>query len=302
MIHWGIIGYGNIARRFRASLNNSQRGKLVAIASHSYTDKDEVKIYRDYLSLLEDEQVDAVYVALPHKDHAPISKLALHYGKAVLCEKPASLDLPSLKEVVALSQSKNLLYMEALKTRFIPAIDALKKLLKDVKIYIITASFCDNEVYRNDSYIYDPIQGGAIYDVASYPLGFCLDFVNSEVVDIQTEKNEFDMYFKTKLVLADGSYLIVEGAKDRSKPRVAIIECELGTIEVPMFNRPDSFLLNNKAFHYPLEGDDMSYEIEAFHDSYLKKEFQHYRMTHRDSLDIMGIIETMKREHYENQD
>ena len=71
MIKWGIIGAGHIAQRFAKSLIHSNQGKLYAVASHTDTKlglfKEEypgISTYTDYMQLLEDENVDAVYIAL----------------------------------------------------------------------------------------------------------------------------------------------------------------------------------------------------------------------------------------------
>ena len=94
MIHWGIIGAGNIARRFIKGLSYSQNGKLYAVASHTATKRAELKAlypeivtYDDYEQLLDDPQVDAVYIAIWHKEHYEGARRAILKHKAVLCEK-----------------------------------------------------------------------------------------------------------------------------------------------------------------------------------------------------------------------
>lgn len=103
MIKWGIIGAGHIAQRFAKSLIHSNQGKLYAVASHTDTKlglfKEEypgISTYTDYMQLLEDENVDVVYIALRHKDHYKWSKEALLHKKAVLCEKPATLTVEEI--------------------------------------------------------------------------------------------------------------------------------------------------------------------------------------------------------------
>ena len=98
MIQGGILGIGNIAKRFIKSLEMSVKGQLYAAASYTESKCEEflnehpdVKVYHDYEDLLNDENVDAVYLAMRHIDHYRWAKRALQHHKAVLCEKPATL-------------------------------------------------------------------------------------------------------------------------------------------------------------------------------------------------------------------
>lgn len=84
MVKWGILGAGNIAARFIESLFHSQEGELYAVASFTeekrnyYKEKfPEIQVYKDYFELLDDPQVDAIYIATRHKDHYRWAKEAL---------------------------------------------------------------------------------------------------------------------------------------------------------------------------------------------------------------------------------
>ena len=98
MVKFGIIGAGNIAHRFAKSLASHPDGELVAISARNeekgraFAKEFSVQaVYPDGAALLEDADVDAVYIALPHGLHAEWSVRAIRAGKAVLCEKPAAL-------------------------------------------------------------------------------------------------------------------------------------------------------------------------------------------------------------------
>lgn len=138
MIKWGIIGAGHIAQRFAKSLIHSDQGKLYAIASHTDTKLDlfkeeypEISTYTDYMQILEDKNVDVVYIALRHKDHYKWAKEALLNKKAVLCEKPATLSVEEMIDLKKLSIENQSFFMEGIKTRFIPVIQELKRLLDE---------------------------------------------------------------------------------------------------------------------------------------------------------------------------
>ena len=90
-MNFGIIGYGNIARKFVKSITYTSGGKVHAIASHSLDENDSylqnhplVKLYRDYEELLKDEDIEAVYIAVPHYEHKKWIIEAIKHHKAVL--------------------------------------------------------------------------------------------------------------------------------------------------------------------------------------------------------------------------
>ena len=93
-MNFGIIGYGNIARKFVRSITYTSGGRVHAIASHSLDENDRylqshplVKLYRDYGELLKDDDIEAVYIAVPHYEHKKWIIEAIKHHKAVLCEK-----------------------------------------------------------------------------------------------------------------------------------------------------------------------------------------------------------------------
>ena len=105
-MNFGIIGYGNIARKFVKSITYTSGGKVHAIASHSLDENDSylqshplVKLYRDYEELLKDEDIEAVYIAVPHYEHKKWIIEAIKHHKAVLCEKPLVLKSEDIDEI-----------------------------------------------------------------------------------------------------------------------------------------------------------------------------------------------------------
>ena len=107
-IRWGILGTGNIAHQFARGLADTPDATLVAVGSRSIdtanTFADEFDIERrhpTYEELADDDGVDAVYVATPHPFHRDNSILLLEHGKAVICEKPFTINSREAEEVMA---------------------------------------------------------------------------------------------------------------------------------------------------------------------------------------------------------
>ena len=177
-MNWGIIGFGRIARKFVESSRYLKDHKIVAIGSKSLSKDDplfiensQVKIYRDYNELLEDENIDAVYIALPHKFHYEWVIKALNHHKAVLCEKPAVLSKNEMLAIKEAALKNQTFFLEALKTKMNVGLFHLKKDLPLIgNIKSVEANFCSNclSLRGTDSFLYDPKQGGALNDAVSY--------------------------------------------------------------------------------------------------------------------------------------
>ena len=145
---------------------------LYAIASYTAKKREEfvhehpdVIAYDDYHALLDDKNIDAVYIAMRHNDHYQWAKEALMKGKAVLCEKPATLSLNQTQELCYLAIQNHTFFMEAMKTRFIPLIDDIKKELDSGvigDILNIETYFCSDVPYQPQHYLFDEKQGGAL--------------------------------------------------------------------------------------------------------------------------------------------
>lgn len=314
MIRWGIIGLGNIALRFAKSLSYSNEGKLYAIASRTKEKRDEFydkynceKVYENYNELLRDEEVDAIYIALPHGFHKHWSIEALRHKKAVLCEKPVGINSEEMKEIKKEAVLNNTFFMEAMKTRFIPIISDIKKVIRNKEIGDITAieaNFCNNvENIKPGSYLLDKDQGGALLDVGIYPLSFVMDMIDSEVKSVKyymdINESGVDSYFKAILSFEDGVIGTVEGAIDRNKERTAIIRGTKGWMEIPMYNRPNKAVVNlNSGKSYTIEKDiefdDMYAEIKEVHNCLKESKLESDYLTLNESIRVMEVLDRIR--------
>jgi predicted dehydrogenase len=135
-INWGILGTGKIARLFASDLALAADAKLFAIGSRN---EEKARAfgaefcvpyrYGSYAELASDPRVQAVYIATPASAHKENMMLCLNAGKAVLCEKPFTVNAREAEEVIALARAKNVFLMEAMWTRFLPLMVKLRELL-----------------------------------------------------------------------------------------------------------------------------------------------------------------------------
>jgi predicted dehydrogenase len=176
---WGILGTGAIARQFVEGLGHLPEAEALAVGSRSEASAEMFarergipQRYGSYEELAADPDVDVVYVATPHPFHAGNAELCLEAGKAVLCEKPFTLNAAEAERVVGLARERGLFLMEGMWTRFFPLMERVRALISTGGIgepRILTADFGFRAPLDPVSRLFAPdLGGGALLDVGVY--------------------------------------------------------------------------------------------------------------------------------------
>lgn len=309
MLNWGVIGLGRIAHRFCESLSHFDETCFYAGASHNPEKRKEFqekyhpeKIYDDYIKLLEDENIDLVYIALPHAMHYQYALEAMKHHKGVLVEKPAALTYKEIRTLCDYSEKNHLFFMEAMKSRFIPMIQTIhQEIEKGVigDIVSIENHFQSIVPYTKDSYLYDSHQGGALYDTGIYNIASVLDFVKSPVVSIHndvTMKYGVDVHDKITLEFENGVKALMETSLDGPVRKDMVIRGTKGSITLDPFYRPTQAVIsfpNGESFtgEVPYEIDDFHSEIQACLDAIAYIKVESDRMSHLDSQNCIRLME-----------
>jgi predicted dehydrogenase len=182
-VRWGILGTGAIARRFVQGLNSLPEAEVLAVGSRSrasaekFADKRNIpRRHAGYDTLASDPDVDVVYVATPHPFHAENTTLCLEAGKAVLCEKPFSVNAEEAERVVGLAREGGLFLMEGMWTRFFPLMEEVRRLVSEGAIgelRMLNVDFGFRAGLDPASRLFDPkLGGGALLDVGVYCVSF----------------------------------------------------------------------------------------------------------------------------------
>ena len=176
---WGILGTGGIARTFVDGLGSLPEAEVLAVGSRSEAsaagfagEKEIPRHYGSYEHLAADPDVDVVYVATPHPFHAENVELCLGAGKAVLCEKPFTLNAAEAERLVKLAREGGLFLMEGMWTRFFPLMQEVRRLVSDGSIgevRMLNVDFGFRAKLDPASRLFDPaLGGGALLDVGVY--------------------------------------------------------------------------------------------------------------------------------------
>ncbi|KAJ9646703.1 hypothetical protein H2204_000395 [Knufia peltigerae] len=197
-IRWGVLATGNVAVTFTKDLlvDPKTRGvdrlvhTVTAVASSSSAARaadflkevgapEDAKAYGSYKELVNDPNVDIIYVSTPHSHHFQNVMLCLEAGKNVLCEKAFTVNAAQARTVVEKAREKNLFLMEAVWTRYFPLSMYVRDLITSGKLGNVTRVFADNSVALNPETTFadgthrmvnPDLAGGALLDMGIYSL------------------------------------------------------------------------------------------------------------------------------------
>ena len=178
-IRWGILGTGAIAHKFADALAVVPDAGLAAVGSRARHTADafgdEFAIPRrhdSYQALVADPEVDAIYVSSPHPMHHDHTLLCLNAGKPVLCEKPFALNAREAESMIRCAKDRGLFLMEAMWTRYLPAIAQVRQWLADDaigEVRMMMADFGFRANFNPEGRLFNPdLGGGALLDIGVY--------------------------------------------------------------------------------------------------------------------------------------
>lgn len=181
-IRLGIIGCGGISNRMAGAFAHSGEVELCACAARdksraeAFADKfGAKKAYGNYEELIEASDVDAIYIGTVHTEHFAAAKKCVEAGKPVLCEKPFFISAKEARELTGLARRHNILIMESMWMRFLPAVQKIREWIRNGRIgelKTIQADFCFdfpyNEKNRNFRLWNPEVAGGALWDAGVY--------------------------------------------------------------------------------------------------------------------------------------
>lgn len=257
--NWGIIGCGNISNKFATCLQSLDNARLTAVASNSveraesFAKQFSVKNhYTDYLSLTNDPEVDIVYIGTPHSFHYEHTLLCLENGKHVLCEKPIGINADQAGQMFEVAKQNKLFLMEAVWTRFLPAIEKMKEVICSGEIgevHTVQADFSIIVPFNPSHRLYNKdLGGGALLDLGIYPLTFAhivFDDFPMEVLSRaylgETGIDETSAYL---LGYEGGKTAVLSSSCRSHSPHIALAMGSKGCIEVPNFFHPNDFTIN----------------------------------------------------------
>lgn len=310
--NWGIIATGAIARKFSEGLVFAPGANKYAVASRNPEKAKEfaleygfTKSYGNYEDLLADPDVDIVYIATPHQFHAQNAVAALNAKKAVLCEKPFAANASQAKETVSVARENKCLLMEAMWTRFIPAVNKVNEIIEQGeigKLRMITGDFGYRTDLESERRLFDPSAcGGGLMDVGIYPVSLASTIFKEQPEEIkalaeigETSVDEQSAYL---FRYADGKMAVLYSAIRTETPAEANIMGTTGRIRIhaPFYMSKKISLVKNgieTVMDIPYQGN--GYQFEAIEMMRCMEEGL-WESPHMPLDESVAIMETMDR-------
>lgn len=252
MFNVGIIGAGWIADKMAISLAPLSDYQVLAIASRSLEKAQAFasqygiqKAYGSYEELVQDADIDLVYIATPHSHHYDHALLAINAGKPVLVEKAFTANVRQAKEVLEAAKQKGVFITEAIWTRYMPLSHKVKELMDSGIIgepRVLTATLC--YMMENKERIVRPdLCGGALLDLGVYSLNFARMYFGTDIVKTVTNcilgPTGMDMQESMSLTYANGRMANLQSGALCLNDRQGIISGTEGYIRVDNINCPE---------------------------------------------------------------
>ncbi|TFG82434.1 MAG: Gfo/Idh/MocA family oxidoreductase [Spirochaetales bacterium] len=179
--NWAILGCGKIARKFTADLSLLPNARLHAAASRSIERAKSFaaefgfrKAYGSYEEMVDDPEVDVVYIASPHSHHHEHAVLCSSHRKAVLCEKAFAINSREVESMIESARANDTFLMEAFWTRFQPSFLKAMEIIHSGELgelKMVRSDFAFNAEYDADKRLYNvDLGGGSLLDIGIYPI------------------------------------------------------------------------------------------------------------------------------------
>ncbi len=272
-----IIGLGNIVQKsILPALSAIKDFNLVLLGSeHSTKANVLAKKYGcqagSYDDVINADNIDAVYIALPNHLHFCWGKQVLQSGKHLLCEKPLVMTLAEALELKQIAMEQGLILMEAFMYRFHPQHSEVRKLIFDGSIgqvRFFEACFSYSLSDKNNIRLKPDCGGGALMDVGCYGIDSARFILNQEPIGGVCfsrfgEETKVDEISCIQLEFANGIFAQIRCATDLPREQGYTVYGTEGSIEVlqpflPNTNKPVVIKLNTKKQHIiKIKGDNI---------------------------------------------
>ena len=311
---WGIIGTGGIARAFSNDIGFLSDHVIAAVGSRSLENAENfvktipgAKAHGSYDALINDSDIDAIYVATPHPSHKENVIAALNAGKPVLCEKPFAVNAHEAREMVAAAKANDVALMEAMWARFLPHYAKIREIVASGVLGQITTIHADHGqrlADQNIARLVEPsLAGGALLDLGIYPISFAhmvLGIPQSITSTAVFTDKGVDAQTSMILDYANGSQAILNTTMIVQTPCTAVIAGLKGYLEVNRtFYKPTSMrltLFDGTVTEYPSDYKGHGLREQAVEFAHVIKSGAKESpiLTWDDTIAIMEIMDTVR--------
>jgi predicted dehydrogenase len=311
-IRWGIAGPGRIAANVARDLVAVEGTELAAVGSRSAeraeafaAEHGAARAHGSYRALVDDPDIDAIYIATPHPQHADLAVAALEAGKAVLVEKTFTATLAGAWRVVDTARRHGVFAMEAMWTRFQPAVVRAREIYEAGEIGEVRSVQADlgtvRDVDPDDRLFNAELGGGALLDLAVYPVSFAQMVLGGSPSQVHAvgRRETTGVDAENALVMAweDGRFATAQTSFHSPSPGQARIFGSTGWIDVlPRFHHPTTIVVHRspddpgERLELPATGAGYSHEIVEVNSCLRAGRTESAVMPLDDTLAVQGVL------------
>lgn len=310
-VRWGFIGIGRMATNVARDWANQRGAELYAVASRAPERAEQFakahgakKAYGSYTDLLADGDVDAVYVATPHSTHVRDALAVINAGKPLLLEKAFAATAPGARTIAAAARKADVFAMEAMWTRFQPAIVKARQLIDDGAIGEVRTVQVDLGVAREfdatDRFFALDLGGGTLLDLGVYAVNFA-----HMILGVPTGVTARGVVGETGVDLESALLLDYDGGRSAllstsflaPSPGYARVFGTHGWLDVPpRFHHPDRLVLHRhgaapEECALPPRGVGYAHEFDEVHEALARGAVESAVMPLQASVEVQEILQ-----------
>jgi predicted dehydrogenase len=315
-LRWGILATGWIAELFVKDLQLTGR-RVAAVGSRTKASADKfaarfgiAKAHGSYEALVNDPNVDIVYVATPHPMHAANAALALNAGKHILVEKAFTINAAEAQSIVDLAKAKNLVVLEAMWTRFLPHMVRIREIVRTGMLGDVRSVIADHtrDLPADPAHRLNALElgGGALLDLGIYPISFAWDILGKpeQIMSMARFKaTGADAEVATMFRHAGGAVSTTISTSDNLGHNTATVQGSKARIEIDStWYVPTSYrVLDNdekviEERTYPVEGRGMQYQAAEVERLVREGKLAGEILPPQQSVEIMQTLDTIRQQ------
>ena len=311
-LRWGFLSAGGIATSvaddFRiAGINIQAVGARDLAKANKFADKFNIpNRHQGYEALVNDPEVDVVYVSTPHPWHHQHALLALNAGKHVLLEKPFTINAREALEIKELAAAKKLFVLEAMWTRFLPSMDAIFEVIDSGilgEIKLVTADH--SQFLPHVPRLWEPeLGGGALLDLGIYPVSFAVRVLGLPQKMTAKATLTGDKVDETTSIIFEyesGAQATLTTCMSAAGPVTAVVTGTFGRIEIDKsFYNQTSFKVYNQggeviqSYHHKIDGIGRQYQGLHLEKCVAAGLIESPIMSATESVEIMKVMDALR--------
>ena len=311
----GIIGAGHIARKMAHTLRDMKGVEPYAVASRNYENAQGfayewgfTRAYGSYDELVNDPNVQLIYIATPHSHHFEQAKMCLEKGKPVLCEKAFTANAREAETLIRISQEKQVFLTEAIWTRYMPFSKTLRELVDSGIIgraMMLTANI-GYPISDKERIAKPELCGGALLDIGVYPINFALMLFGNEITGITSAcvrgETGVDLQNSITFVYRNHRMAVLQMTAFCANDRQGIISGDKGYIIVDNINNPQQaivYSVNHEEvarYYCPLQITGFEYQVRASIEAIRQGKIETSDMPHTETLRVMRLLDDLRYE------